>query len=233
MGKGALTCENKGTLRSKFSTKQGAPGRSVWTGNRPRHCRAPWIRPFSVHDPGKVLLVLGNLGRDRWGWTAGRHRPGPGRTSGGRVASDPTASRLIDTPALTQVSGGTGKWRNATATIGARAHNLFAQDVRTPRRLHRTVFRRRRPPPRRTYADYAAGTRHRTTRSEKLGTGLPTLSRCAKLDIPPAGPNPLALGVSGTSVTSLPSTRTVARTVSTRTSTRWLGPGVSGPSATT
>src|SRR6478672_13887096 len=57
---------------------------------------APWMRPLAVHDPGKVLLDLAiavAIGGDCLA-DIGQVRSVPAVF--GRVASDPTVSRLID-----------------------------------------------------------------------------------------------------------------------------------------
>jgi hypothetical protein len=57
---------------------------------------SPWRRPLAVHDPGKIVLDLAialALGGDCLAVNLLRAEPGVF----GRVASDPTVSRLVDT----------------------------------------------------------------------------------------------------------------------------------------
>jgi len=87
----------------------------------------PWMRPLAVHDPGKVLLDLAisvAIGGDCLADIA-QVRSEPALF--GRVASDPTVSRLIDTlaadadRALAAING-------ARATVRARVWTLAGTD---------------------------------------------------------------------------------------------------------
>jgi Transposase DDE domain group 1 len=89
---------------------------------------APWMRPFAVHDPGKVLLDLAisvAIGGDCLADIA-QVRSEPGVF--GQVASDPTVSRLIDTLAA-DAPATLAAINSARAAIRARVWNLAGTDA--------------------------------------------------------------------------------------------------------
>jgi hypothetical protein len=88
----------------------------------------PWRRPLAVHDPGKVLLDLAisvAIGGDCLADIA-QVRSEPALF--GRVASDPTVSRLIDTLAV-DATAALAAIDAARATVRARAWTLAGADA--------------------------------------------------------------------------------------------------------
>ena len=106
-------------VRCCWSTPSAPPG---WTG-RSRRRSSPWRKPTAVHDPAKILLDLAvslAVGGDCLADVAVL-RAAP--EVFGRVASDPTVSRLISTLA----GDADGRWPRSTPPAPPPASTVWAR----------------------------------------------------------------------------------------------------------